>query len=132
MKLCLDCEKPKSYKGNYCKKCGYKHRIRPKGLKYKLLKHNPTSFVKGAIPWNKGRRSGFRGKTKDGLHDWVERNLGKAKYGVCEKCANTKNMQWSNKSGRYLKKLTDWQRLCNKCHSRYDFEMFGARKKFYR
>lgn len=29
-------------------------RKRPKGLKYKLHKENPTSFKKGCVPWNKG------------------------------------------------------------------------------
>lgn len=54
MKYCMDCNKPKSNKGTYCKEHGYKHRSRPIGLKY------------------------------------------------------------------------------IKCHARYDFEQFGARKEFYR
>lgn len=56
MKKCLDCGKIKSNKGLYCKKCGYKHRIRPRGLKYILVKKNPTSFKKGMTPWNKGTK----------------------------------------------------------------------------
>lgn len=41
----------------YCsKKCFYKFRVRPKGLKYVLHKINPTSFKKGFRPWNKGKR----------------------------------------------------------------------------
>lgn len=132
MKHCLDCGKEKSKKGSYCKKCGYKHRLRPKGLKYKLVKENPTSFKKGQVPWNFGRRGDFTGKSLDGLHDWVERNLGKAREKECEKCGSKKNMQWSNKSGKYLKEFIDWQSLCAKCHQRYDFELFGARKAFYR
>jgi hypothetical protein len=56
MKLCLDCGKEKSDKGKYCKNCGYKHRIRPKGIKYNLSKENPTSFKKGQIPWNKNKK----------------------------------------------------------------------------
>lgn len=54
MKKCLDCGAIKSQKGNYCKPCGYKHRKRPSGLKYNLVKDNPTSFKKGMTPWNKG------------------------------------------------------------------------------
>jgi hypothetical protein len=56
MKYCLDCEKPKSDKGSYCKVCGYKHRVRPKGLLYIKHKENPTSFKKGQVPWNKGTK----------------------------------------------------------------------------
>lgn len=45
MKYCLDCgDQKESYKGNYCKKCGYKHRKRPSGLKYVLHKINKGWF----------------------------------------------------------------------------------------
>ena len=130
-KKCLDCDSKKSDKGVYCKKCRYNYVKRPSGLKYVLHKENPTSFKKGCIPWNKGKRGEFKGKSYDGLHDWVERNLGKPRK--CDKCGvlNSKVYQWSNKSGKYMKNLIDWQRLCVKCHSRYDYEKFGARKAFY-
>ncbi len=128
---CLDCNQPKSSKGNYCKKCGYKHRIRPLGVKYKITKVNPSWYKKGNISWQIGIRREFSGKTKDGLHAWVERNLGKPKY--CEKCKSTdkKIYQWSNISGQYLAIKNDWQRLCVKCHQLYDYKKFGARKVFY-
>ena len=29
---------------------------------------------------------------------------------------------WANRSGRYLRELTDWVRLCAKCHKAYDRE----------
>ena len=103
-------------------------RKRPKGLKYNLKVTNKGWGLQAG--WNKGLRGKFTGKTKDGLHDWVERNLGKPQ--ICEKCDSTKNIEWSNVSGQYIKNLLDWQRLCKKCHCRYDFEKFGARKVFYR
>lgn len=56
MKFCLDCGSKKSNKGDYCKRCGYKYRKRPSGLKYKKHKENPTSFKKGDIPWHKGTK----------------------------------------------------------------------------
>ena len=64
MKFCLDCKKQKSRKGLYCKYCGYKHRIRPSGLKYKIVVKNKGWFKKGEghphnknVPaWNKGLR----------------------------------------------------------------------------
>jgi hypothetical protein len=103
-------------------------------MKYTKHKENPTSFKKGMIPWNKGVPSKFK-KDKpgyDALHEWVERWAGKAKEGICEKCGGVQNLQWSNKTGTYQRVLTDWQILCKKCHARYDFEMFGARKVFFR
>lgn len=55
-----------------------------------------------------------------GLHIWVKRLLGKPNY--CEICKRTdkKMYHWSNISGKYRRVLSDWQRLCVKCHSKYD------------
>ena len=124
----------------YCsKQCLYKYRVRPKGLKYVITKHNPTSFSKGNVPWNKGvilaeRASNWKGDDVgyDGLHDWVEKKLGKPRK--CESCDTTeaKVYHWSNKSGKYKRVLDDWQRLCVKCHFYYDLEKFGTRKTFHR
>lgn len=56
------------------------------------------------------------------LHSWVRRKLGKPNF--CEHCGNRnlKNRQyhWANKSGKYLRRLSDWIRLCVKCHKKYD------------
>jgi hypothetical protein len=59
-------------KGKYCSKiCMYKYRTRPKGLKYKIVKINPTwikkgqhlsyktEFVKGSKPFNYGKGKGY-------------------------------------------------------------------------
>ena len=54
MKYCLDCNEPKSNKGKYCKKCGYKHRTRPSGLKYKIVATNKGWFKKGVWSHEKG------------------------------------------------------------------------------
>lgn len=52
IKMCLDCGKEKkSEKGRYCKVCGYRHRIRPKGLKYKVKVKNRGWFKKGHMTW---------------------------------------------------------------------------------
>jgi len=130
---CKDCGSPKSRKGLYCKKCGYKHRIRPKGLIYEKHKENPTSFKKGASPWNKGKimksLSSYQLGDKSELHKWLRRHWGNPKK--CKVCGDTKNIQWANKTGKYLRKRSDWLQLCKKCHPRYDYEKFGARKVFY-
>jgi hypothetical protein len=56
------------------------------------------------------------------LHSWVRRKLGTPHW--CEICKN-KNLRrrqyhWSNISRKYKRKLTDWRRLCVKCHKKYD------------
>ena len=55
-----------------------------------------------------------------GLHKWVARKLGKPKR--CDKCGdvNANRYNWSNISGKYLRDLSDWWRLCCKCHWSYD------------
>lgn len=57
---------------------------------------------------------------KPALHNWVEKNLGKPKK--CEKCGTEKAKiyDWSNISQKYKRDLSDWQRLCRKCHTEYD------------
>ena len=50
---------------------------------------------------------------------------------LCDMCGLVPPHDAANISGKYLKDLSDWQRLCVKCHSRYDWENFGARKVFY-
>lgn len=56
------------------------------------------------------------------LHRWVERELGKPDTcGSCLKSRLTqRQIHWANKSGNYKRDLTDWVRLCAKCHKAYD------------
>ena len=60
--------------------------------------------------------------TKGALHDWVVRHLGKPNN--CEHCdsTNAKKYEWANKSQKYKRELSDWLRLCPKCHARYDYK----------
>ena len=56
-----------------------------------------------------------------GLHNWIRRKLGKPSY--CEHCGNsepTAMYHWANKTGRYLRDINDWLRLCVRCHKLYD------------
>lgn len=59
-----------------------------------------------------------------GLHLWVRKHLGKPT--TCEHCNKTgltgKKIHWANKSGKYLRDVTDWLRLCAQCHKDYDRE----------
>lgn len=59
-----------------------------------------------------------------GLHIWVRKNLGQPD--TCEHCGKTglrgKQIHWANKDHSYKRNLTDWLRLCAKCHKKYDKE----------
>lgn len=56
------------------------------------------------------------------LHHWLYRYLGTPHK--CEHCGNKKlrhrQYHWANKSGEYKRTLSDWIRLCAKCHYHYD------------
>lgn len=96
----------------------------------------------GKIPWNKGLK-GFRAGEKRpnilpkgssngcwkgdgvgyrGLHKWVELMLGKPTH--CANCKKSslkpRQYQWANVSHAYKRELSDWVRLCVKCHKAYD------------
>ena len=59
-----------------------------------------------------------------GLHKWVSDVMGTPD--TCEHCKKSgltgRFINWANKSGKYLRKKTDWLRLCKKCHCKYDNE----------
>ena|SRR3990167_5050758 len=59
------------------------------------------------------RRRGYRG-----LHNWVERELGKPS--LCAICGDDyrRMYHWANISGEYKRELSDWRRLCVPCHKR--------------
>lgn len=68
--------------------------------------------------WNwKGDKVGYRT-----LHHWVVKWRGKPK--TCEHCGKSnlagRKIQWANKSKKYLRDLSDWIRLCVKCHKAFD------------
>jgi len=65
----------------------------------------------------KGDGVGYRA-----FHSWVKRHKGEATF--CHFCGKVKTkpkeIQWANKSHKYLRKLTDWISLCVPCHKKYD------------
>jgi len=71
-----------------------------------------------AYQW-KGDDVGYRA-----LHHWVQKQLGTPRF--CEECGNRslehRQYHWSNISGKYKRKLTDWRRLCVKCHLTLDHQ----------
>lgn len=54
------------------------------------------------------------------LHDWVRKMLGTPN--LCEHCktTNAKKFEWANISKQYKRDLSDWKRLCTKCHRNED------------
>ena len=77
------------------------------------------------------------------LHSWVKRRLGKPE--CCEHCGNIGsyyiriqnnelvkvwNIQWANKSQKYLRDLSDWLGLCLKCHKKYDSQLLLKQKQY--
>lgn len=128
---CKECTKKDSSTGIYkckCKICG-KIFFTNKG---ELTSRNGTrgtgrktcsrecwnKWFQGKNIYNyKGEKAGYCAK-----HKWIKKMRGNPKY--CEHCKKTdkKNYHWSNISGKYKKDINDWQRLCVKCHSKYDIE----------
>ncbi|MCR4307114.1 MAG: hypothetical protein NUV80_00980 [Candidatus Berkelbacteria bacterium] len=56
------------------------------------------------------------------IHIWIRSMLGKPD--TCENCGQSglqgHQINWANKSREYKRTLTDWLRLCVKCHRAYD------------
>ena len=99
--------------GKYCShKCYWKSLLG----KTAWNKNKKATWAIGekSVVW-KGDDVGYRA-----LHYWVERRLGKPK--CCDFCGSleSKRYSWANKSGNYLRDITDWIRLCSKCHYKYD------------
>ena len=152
MKKCFKCKKiqpikdfykhPRTKDGhlNKCKSCT-KEDCRPKNGKHKRtcvicskgFRTNLEEIKRGGAKYcsracfykanaGKGNYAWKDEKSYEAVHKWVYTELGSPKY--CEHCKTTKAKvyHWSNKSGKYLVDVKDWQRLCVKCHSKYDVE----------
>lgn len=55
-------------------------------------------------------------------HSWIRRIFGNPK--MCEECGLDnlvgRQINWANKSGKYLRNISDWKRLCIRCHRLFD------------
>lgn len=128
---CIECAKKDSSTGIYkvkCKICG-KEFFTSKG---ELTSRNgnrgtgrKTCSRECWYKWSRGSNlyNWKDNKSYAGIHKWISNTLGSPKY--CEHCKSTKENKyhWSNISGKYLMDVTDWQRLCVRCHSIYDISL---------
>lgn len=141
MPKCLVCNKTLSKRSaKNCKrhreiseKTRLKYSQRMKGNSFAKGKNIGNTYNRGRVPWNKGKSNfwlsgqsnhmwrgdkvGYRA-----LHSWICRQKGSPRF--CEQCEaiNLRKRQyhWANRSGNYLRILSDWVRLCVKCHKNYD------------
>ena len=58
------------------------------------------------------------------LHKWIVKQLGQPS--TCTECGkselNGRQIHWANDSGGYKRELSDWIRLCVKCHYYHDIK----------
>jgi len=55
------------------------------------------------------------------VHYWIAKQMGKPQE--CENCGCTDGdvaYEWANLSGEYLRDISDWARLCKRCHNLID------------
>lgn len=108
---CLDCGKRLSrYDCKRCQKCAYSGKLN--GM------FGKGHLIAGEKSYNwKGYDVGYTA-----LHSWVRKNLGNPNK--CAKCNklenNNRKIHWANISKKYKRDLSDWIRLCAKCHKAYD------------
>lgn len=91
--------------------------------------------LKGKTSWNRGTKwimptsenhPAWKGDNASyaAKHMWVYKRLGKPN--TCEHCGRSnlsgRMIHWANKSGKYIRDLNDWLRLCVSCHHKYDNE----------
>jgi len=95
----------------------------PKGFKYSKpftkehsLKLSISRTGEKNHKW-KGERVSY-----SGLHHWIVRKLGRPdRCAVCDDDGQPhRSYHWANISKTYKRDLSDWIRLCVKCHKAYD------------
>lgn len=128
---CITCKKPFRYKKKRLKEGN------PKFCSSKCVRHSEKTKQKirdaiiklGIMPITPTGKNHHNWKGDDvgyvGVHHWL-----RSKYGYANKCETCGklgekvngiwNIQWANKTGKYLRKRNDFQGLCVSCHKKYD------------
>ena len=132
------------------RKIGFANSIALKGRKMSEEKKIKCGFVKGCIPWNKGKRlcisyeirqkmsmqrigdknPSWKGDNAlySAFHERVRAQRGTPQY--CEVCKTikAKRFEWANLTGTYCD-INDYKRMCPKCHKQYDKKKRGTIRK---
>lgn len=97
-----------------------------------VMKPNKTSFKKGSVSPNKGKKlPSIQGEKNPswkgdkvgyhGIHKWIYRCLGRPnKCMSCGRIKYGKKMHWANIDHKYRREISDWIRMCADCHVQYD------------
>lgn len=126
IKICENCKEsyePRNKAGiefwrkqKFCSlKCSAKYsRGRPNSGRFKKGLKRPDYSEEKSPTW-KGEKAGY-----SALHYWIRNKLGRPS--ICFHCKRTdqKRYEWANISGKYKRDVTDWIRLCKKCHTKLD------------
>lgn len=109
---------------------GYKHSMESKNKISKSSKGKPNGRIgiklseehknKLRASWKLGKRIKCGWGEYAKAHRWIVKQLGKPM--ICSHCfnVNAKRYDWANISGEYKWELSDWRRLCVKCHLHSD------------
>lgn len=100
-----------------CKRVGSGKWMRGKKASLETRKKQSLAVTGDKSPQWKGNDVGYFA-----LHSWIRRQLGNPS--LCEDCRSTseKRYEWANISGKYLRDIDDWKRLCKQCHARFDYK----------
>lgn len=74
----------------------------------------PKCQKAGEKAWNwKGNNVSYKV-----LHKWIRKYFSRPE--LCQSCNKKPPFDVANKSGKYLRDLSDWEWLCRKCHMKKD------------
>jgi len=114
---CIQCNKLFRTRPSYVKAGNGKFCSRKCFRIYRISNREKINYACGSRrPMWKGNHVGYKC-----LHKWINRWYGKA-----DKCDNpncsheSKRFHWANKTGKYLRDINDWIKLCSSCHAKFD------------
>ena len=86
-------------------------------------KANQTSFKKGHLGIREKDNYMWKGDSvgKKALHIWIRLRLIEPEN--CPNCGKVETLDLANKTGKYLRDLSDWEYLCRRCHMESDGRM---------
>ena len=103
------CGKVISRQAKKCKPCSNRGRVVSEETKKK------QSIIKlgNKNPMWRGDKVGYFS-----LHEWVKNR--KIVPSLCEICMECPPLDLANKTGKYLRDLSDWEYICRRCHMEKD------------